>query len=38
MREIEVRRRGLAVATLLVLAFLVTLWLKIRRLPDVHRE
>lgn len=38
MRELQVRRRGLAVATLLVLAFLVTLWLKIRRLPDVHRE
>lgn len=33
MREIQVRRRGLGVATLLVLAFLVTLWLKIRRLP-----
>jgi len=26
-------RRGLAVATLAILAFLVTLWLKIRRLP-----
>jgi predicted CXXCH cytochrome family protein len=38
MRDVQVRRRGLAVATLLVLAFLVTLWLKIRRLPDVHRE
>jgi predicted CXXCH cytochrome family protein len=36
MSELEVRRRGLAVATLLVLAFLVSLWLKIRRLPDVH--
>jgi hypothetical protein len=33
MQELEVRRRGLAVATLLVLAFLVTLWMKIRRLP-----
>jgi predicted CXXCH cytochrome family protein len=33
MRELDVRRRGLAVATLLVLAFLVTLWMKIRRLP-----
>jgi predicted CXXCH cytochrome family protein len=38
MREIQVRRRGLAVATLLILAFLVTLWLKIRRLPDIHHE
>jgi predicted CXXCH cytochrome family protein len=38
MRDAQVRRRGLAVATLLVLAFLGTLWLKIRRLPDVHRE
>lgn len=36
MRDAQVRRRGLAVATLLVLAFLVTLWLKIRRLPDVQ--
>ncbi len=33
MRELQTRRRGLAVATLLVLAFLGTLWLKIRRLP-----
>lgn len=33
MQELQVRRRGLAVATLLVLAFLVTLGLKIRRLP-----
>lgn len=37
MRELQIRRRGLAVATLLVLAFLVTLGLKIRRLPDVHQ-
>ncbi len=34
MRELQVRRGGLSVATLLVLAFLVTLWFKIRRLPD----
>ncbi|MBI3048098.1 MAG: cytochrome c3 family protein [Acidobacteria bacterium] len=33
MRELQVRRQGLGVATLLVLAFLVTLWAKIRRLP-----
>jgi len=33
MRELQVRRRGLAVATLAILAFLLTLWLKIRRLP-----
>ena len=33
MRDLQVRRRGLAVATLLVLAFLATLGLKIRRLP-----
>jgi predicted CXXCH cytochrome family protein len=33
MQELQVRRRGLALATLLVLAFLVTLWTKIRRLP-----
>jgi predicted CXXCH cytochrome family protein len=37
MRDAQVRRRGLAVATLLILAFLVTLGLKIRRLPDVRR-
>jgi predicted CXXCH cytochrome family protein len=33
MRELQVRRRGLAVATLVILGFLLTLWLKIRRLP-----
>jgi len=33
LRELQVRRRGLAVATLLILAFLVTLGMKIRRLP-----
>ncbi len=33
MEELDVRRRGLAVATLLVLAFLAALWMKIRRLP-----
>ena len=33
MRELQTRRRGLAVATLLVLTFLCALWLKIRRLP-----
>jgi hypothetical protein len=33
LQELQVRRRGLAVATLLLLAFLVTLGLKIRRLP-----
>jgi predicted CXXCH cytochrome family protein len=35
MQELQVRRTGLAVATLLVLAFLVTLGVKIRRLPDL---
>lgn len=34
MRELQLRRTGLGVATLLVLAFLVTLWIKIRNLPD----
>lgn len=38
IREIDVRRRGLAVATVLVFAFLLTLWWKIQRLPDIHRE
>ena len=33
MRELQIRRQGLGVATLLVLAFMATLWLKIRRLP-----
>ncbi len=33
LQELQVRRRGLAFATLLILAFLVTLGLKIRRLP-----
>ena len=33
LQELQFRRRGRAVATLLVLAFLVTLGLKIRRLP-----
>jgi predicted CXXCH cytochrome family protein len=33
LQELRVRRGGLAIATLLVLAFLVTLGLKIRRLP-----
>ena len=31
--ELQMRRRGLAVATLLILGFLITLWIKIRRLP-----
>ena len=38
MRDAQVRRGGLAVATLLILGFLATLGLKIRRLPPVHRE
>lgn len=33
MRELQFRRQGLGVATLLILAFLATLWVKIRRLP-----
>jgi len=33
MLELQTRRRGLALATLVILAFLGTLWLKIRRLP-----
>lgn len=31
--ELQVRRRGLGVATLLIVGFLITLWIKIRRLP-----
>jgi predicted CXXCH cytochrome family protein len=34
-RELQVRRTGLGVATLLIIAFLVTLWIRIRRLPDL---
>ncbi len=37
MRELDVRRKGLGAATLLILAFLVTLGLKIRRLPASTR-
>ena len=33
MRELQIRRRGLAIATALILAFLATLWFKIRQLP-----
>jgi predicted CXXCH cytochrome family protein len=35
MAELQYRRRGLAVATLVIIGFLVTLYLKIRRLPPV---
>jgi hypothetical protein len=35
-RELQVRRTGLGVATLLIIGFLITLWLKIRRLPDLR--
>jgi hypothetical protein len=33
MSELQYRRRGLAVATVMILGFLVTLFVKIRRLP-----
>jgi predicted CXXCH cytochrome family protein len=33
LMELQNRRRGLAVATVLIVGFLVTLWVKIRRLP-----
>jgi predicted CXXCH cytochrome family protein len=33
-RELQVRRTGLAVATLLIIGFLITLWIRIRRLPE----
>lgn len=35
MAELRFRRNGLAVATILILGFLVTLWIKIRRLPPI---
>jgi predicted CXXCH cytochrome family protein len=34
LRELERRRRGLALATVFIVGFLLSLWLKIRRLPD----
>ena len=36
LEELDFRRTGLAVATLFILGFLVTLFLKIRRLPPVE--
>ena len=33
LEELQNRRRGLALATLLIVGFLATLWVKIRRLP-----
>ena len=33
MQELQYRRRGLGAATLVIVGFLITLWLKIRRLP-----
>jgi predicted CXXCH cytochrome family protein len=33
LAELQFRRKGLAVATVLIVGFLVTLWIKIRRLP-----
>lgn len=33
LRELQIRRRGLALATFLILGFLVTLWWTIRELP-----
>jgi hypothetical protein len=33
LEELQNRRRGLAVATVLIVGFLATLWVKIRRLP-----
>ena len=36
MAELQYRRRGLAVATLVILGFLATLWVKIRKLPPVR--
>jgi hypothetical protein len=36
LAELRFRRQGLAVATILILGFLITLWIKIRRLPPVE--
>jgi hypothetical protein len=35
LEELQTRRKGLAVATVLIVGFLITLWFKIRRLPPV---
>lgn len=35
LAELRFRRQGLAVATLLIMGFLLTLWMKIRRLPAI---
>jgi hypothetical protein len=35
--ELQFRRKGLGVATVLILGFLATLWWKIRRLPAIER-
>jgi cytochrome c553 len=35
LSELQFRRKGLAVATVLILGFLATLWVKIRRLPPI---
>jgi predicted CXXCH cytochrome family protein len=34
LHELQIRRRGLLAATVLIVGFLVTLWFTIRRLPD----
>jgi hypothetical protein len=36
LAELKFRRRGLAFATLFILGFLITLWVKIRRLPPTE--
>jgi hypothetical protein len=36
LAELQLRRRGLAVATLFIVGFLITLWIKIRRLPPIE--
>ena len=36
LQELQFRRKGLAVATILILGFLLTLWVKIRRLPPIE--
>ncbi len=36
LHELRIRREGLALSTLLILGFLATLWVKIRRLPPAE--
>jgi predicted CXXCH cytochrome family protein len=38
LADLQVRRKGLAVATVLILGFLATLWIRIRQLPPIDKQ